>query len=167
MKRKHTLSLFVVVVVVMSLVHSAGLIRSRAASAVDVAQESNELRGFLGRAITARAEGRGNPWVTLRDGSSVPGQYQGASKLTQQLQENGLRPLSLGSADFDEDGVPDLVAGYAGTKNGLISVQRGDIDTVFPNTSDAVAHRAMLHTSEASPDSIQSPFFVASRTFDA
>ena len=166
MKRNHTLVLFAIIAVGLLLVHSGILIQSRASN-VAIPQEADDQRGFLGRTITARADGRGNPWVTLRDGSSVPGLYQGASKLTQQLQENGLRPRSVGSADFDEDGVLDLVAGYAGTKTGLISIQRGDGDTIFPNTSDAVAHRAALQASGApAPDSIQSPFFVPVRTFD-
>ena len=166
MKRNHTLTLFAIVAVGLLLIHSVSLIRSRASSVV-VSQEADDLRGFLGTTITARAEGRGNPWVTLRDGSSAPGQYQGASKLTQQLQEDGLRPLSVGSADFDEDGVPDLVAGYAGTKNGVITIQRGDSDTIFPNTSDAVAHRSAHQATGASaPDSLQSPFFVPVRAFD-
>src|SRR6185295_7085827 len=77
-------------------------------------QEAVDERGYLAREVSARAAGRGNPWITLRDGRSVPANYQGSSTQRQQLSENKLRPLSLVSGDFDEDGVPDLAAGYGG-----------------------------------------------------
>lgn len=169
MKRNHTLALVSFVAAGLSLVPSSNLLRTSASGFVASAQENSDVRGFLRRSVTARAAGRGNPWVTLRDGLSAPAQYQGSSKLVQQLKENQTRPLSVGSADFDEDGVPDLVAGYAGTKDGVISVQRGDTDTIFTNTREAIAHRAQLRAAAELPpasDDIQSPFFVSSRTFD-
>jgi len=42
------------------------------------------------------------------------------------------QPLSLASADFDEDGVPDLVSGFAFGKAGLITVHRGNINALWP-----------------------------------
>ena len=142
MKRNHTLALISILAAGLSLVPSSNLLRTRASGVAALAQGNGDIRGFLGRLVTARAAGRGNPWVTLRDGYDAPAQYQGSSKLVQQLKDNQTRPLSVGSADFDEDGVPDIVAGYAGTKDGVISVQRGDTDTIFPNTREAIAHRA-------------------------
>ncbi|HYV07086.1 MAG TPA: VCBS repeat-containing protein, partial [Blastocatellia bacterium] len=132
-------------------------------------QEAVDERGYLAREVSARAAGRGNPWITLLDGRAVPADYQGPSTQRQQLSENKLRALSLVSGDFDEDGVPDLVAGYAGTKDGVISLQRGDVDAIFPNTRDAIAHReqlrALKNPSPRAEDS-QSPFFATSRVFD-
>ena len=67
------------------------------------------------------------------------------------------------------DGVPDIVAGYRGAKDGAISIHRGDADAIFPNTPEAVAHRAQLHATSNQPpstDDIPSPFFVQSRVFD-
>jgi hypothetical protein len=169
MKLNHTLVLVVVVAFGLSLVPSSRLPRTRASSAAGSIQEPADLRGFLSGPITARAADRGNPSVTLRNGTNAPVQYHGASKLVEQLKTNATRPLSVGAADFDEDGVQDFVAGYAGTQNGLISIQRGDVDTIYPNTREAIANRAQLRASAAlppSPDEIQSPFFVLSRTFE-
>src|SRR5258706_13390248 len=36
------------------------------------------------------------------------------------------RPLSLGTDDFDADGFPDLVAGYADVGGGILALHRGD-----------------------------------------
>ena len=169
MKSNHTLALIVVVAVAVSILHSANLAHMRASSAADSIQELSDPRGFLSGPITAHAAGRGNPWVTLRDGSSAPAQYEGSPKAVQQLKENAMRPLSVGAADFDEDGIPDLVAGYAGAQTGVISIQRGDADTIYPNTRDAIAHSAQLRAgapNPPAPDDVQSPFFVNSRTFD-
>lgn len=169
MKRNHTLAVISILAAAHSLVPSSNILRTRASGVAALAQGNGDIRGFLSRSVTARAAGRGNPWVTLRDGYVAPAQYQGSSKLVQQLKDNQTRPLSVGSADFDEDGVPDIVAGYAGTKDGVISVQRGDTDAVFANTREAIAHRAQLRATAdlpPAPDDIQSPFFVPSRAFD-
>ncbi|MDQ6708573.1 MAG: FG-GAP-like repeat-containing protein, partial [Acidobacteriota bacterium] len=49
--------------------------------------------------------------------------------------------LALASADFDEDGVPDLVTGF-GDSSGSLSVRRGNIDAIYPNSPEAKARRA-------------------------
>src|SRR5690349_8783317 len=98
-----------------------------------------ELRGFLNNEVTARAAGRGNPWITLRDGHNITSEFSESSSAIDQLKENSVHPLSLGSADFDEDGMPDLVAGYGRPNGGLITIQRGDVDAVSPKTAEAVA----------------------------
>src|SRR6266446_169731 len=171
MKRNHALTLISILAAGLSLVPSSNLLHTRASGVAALAQGqgTSDIRGFLSRFVTARAAGRGNPWVTLRDGYGAPAQYQGSSKLVQQLKDNQTRPLSVGSADFDEDGVPDIVAGYAGAKDGVITVQRGDADAIFANTREAVAHRAQLRATADLPpasDDVQSPFFVSSRAFD-
>lgn len=162
---KRNIVLFVAVLtVLLPLAYSICLSRTRADDVVASAEEVNDVRGYLAGAISARAAGRGNPWITLRDGHTAPADYQGSSTLVPQLRDNQARPVSLASADFDEDGVPDLVAGYAGTRDGVISIQRGDVDAVFPNTRQAIAHREQL--SAPNPDDIQSPFFATTRVFD-
>lgn len=169
MKRNNTLVLFSVLAAGLSLVTSSILLRTGASGVSPAPQRSVELRGLLGDSVTAHAEGRGNPWVTLRNGSSVPVQFLGSSKSIQQLNDNRMRPLSIGSADFDEDGVPDIVSGYAGTKDGVISFQRGDTETIYPNTPEAIADRAQLRATAGLPSAStaeQSPFFVPARAFD-
>src|SRR5258705_9180219 len=140
MKRNHILALISILAAGLSLVTSGNLLRTRASGVAALAQGTADIRGFLSSLVTAHAAGRGNPWISFRDGYGAPAQYQGSSKLIQQLKDNQTRPLSVGSADFDEDGVPDIVAGYAGAKDGVITIQRGDNDAVFPNTGEAIAH---------------------------
>jgi hypothetical protein len=43
------------------------------------------------------------------------------------------RPLALASADFDEDGMPDLATGYAtGSGTGAVTIHRGNVDALWP-----------------------------------
>jgi hypothetical protein len=69
--------------------------------------------------ISLHAEGRGNPSVNLTDGHELITPYSGPAELTQILERNQARPLSLCSADLDEDGVPDLISGYARPSGGI------------------------------------------------
>ncbi len=45
---------------------------------------------------------------------------------------SALRAAALASADFDEDGVPDLVRGDAGPDGGHLTVYKGDAQALFP-----------------------------------
>src|SRR5690606_4724569 len=68
------------------------------------------------------------------------------------------RPLTLAAADFDADGVPDLLAGYAIADGGMLVLHRGNVDALYPNTPEARARRrAGQFTS--------SPFLPAPRAF--
>lgn len=87
--------------------------------------------------ITVHAAGRGNPWINLRDGHDLPVFYTGAERLKQVLEQNLALPLALASGDFDRDGVPDLVSGYAGPSGGILALYRGNIDSLWPNTPEA------------------------------
>ena len=42
---------------------------------------------------------------------------------------------SLASADFDEDGVPDLVSGFAYNGQGIVTLLRGNVDSIYPNAA--------------------------------
>src|ERR1043165_3294080 len=64
--------------------------------------------------VSIHAAGKGNPYINLSDGREVITAYEGPQELMNALENNQAKPLSLASADFDEDGVPDLVSGYAG-----------------------------------------------------
>ena len=78
-------------------------------------------------AATIRAAGRGAPYLFLRDGQKIVTNYVGGAPPGQS------RPLTLASADFDEDGMPDLVSGYAAADGtGVLSVHRGNVDALWP-----------------------------------
>src|SRR5205085_341453 len=96
-------------------------------------------------------------------------------ELADVLAQKEARPLSLASADFDEDGVPDLLTGYATTDGtGIINLQRGNIDALYPHSPEAQQRRAkgsftpapFLPATQviASPDA---PTFLAAGDFNA
>lgn len=78
----------------------------------------------------------GRSWINLRDGFEVPTTYAGAAGLERMFKQNLVKPLALASADFDEDGVPDLVCGYAGPSSGVITLHRGNVYSIYPNTPE-------------------------------
>ena len=61
-------------------------------------------------------------------------------------------PVALASADLDEDGVPDLISGFASGKGGSLTVHRGNIQALWPYGSAI----------ESGPPQ---PFFPDARTF--
>jgi hypothetical protein len=58
------------------------------------------------------------------------------------LEQNRAEARSLASADFDEDGVPDLVSGYAGPDGGIVTIHRGNVDSIYPNAPEAKQRKA-------------------------
>jgi CSLREA domain-containing protein len=92
--------------------------------------------------VSVLAAGRGNPNINLSDGRNVLTQYAGPVELQQALIQDQAQPLSLASADFDEDGVPDLVSGYGFQQRGVVSLLRGNVDAIYPNAPEAQQRRA-------------------------
>ena len=80
--------------------------------------------------VTIQAEGRGSPWLNLRDGFDLPVQYAAGQRAPA-----GARPTALVAADFDADGMPDLVTGYADGTAGLLVLRRGNPAAIFPHLS--------------------------------
>lgn len=110
--------------------------------------------------ISIRAAGRGNPWINMTDGRDVLTAYEGPDDLVRLMSQNSARPLSLASADFDEDGMPDLIAGYGTARGGIIAMHRGNVDSVYPNNPTAKQHKAEGAFSDA-------PFLSPARMFEA
>ncbi len=73
--------------------------------------------------VMVHAAHRGAPYINLCDGHAL-GARQGAQAVGQ--------PLALAAADFDEDGVPDLVSGYAAGPGGMVTVHRGNVGALWP-----------------------------------
>ena len=91
--------------------------------------------------ISAHAPGRDNSTINLSDGRDVLASYVGPEDLREALGQNRAEPRSLASADFDEDGVPDLVSGYAYDGKGIVTLLPGNLDFIYPNSPEAQQRR--------------------------
>ena len=92
----------------------------------------------------------GAPWINLRDGPELPTAYTGAAGLKQILEQNLALPLALASGDFDEDGVPDLISGYAGPSGGILTLHRGNLYSIYPNAQRAESTSQRVNESTSS-----------------
>lgn len=99
-------------------------------------------RGKAEARIALRQIGRTTPGINLRDGGELQPIYSGAEELKRALEKGLARPAALASADFDEDGVPDLASGYLGPKGGILTVRRGNVDSIYPNSPEAQQRKA-------------------------
>jgi hypothetical protein len=96
----------------------------------------------MNKDIAIKAANRGKPFVDMTDGHELLAAYEGEASLQQTLESNQAKPLALASADYDEDGMPDLVSAYAMANTGIITIHRGNVDSVYPNTADARRRKA-------------------------
>jgi hypothetical protein len=158
MKRSHWVCAVLLCLTAITSLRAIAALQSSSPQAQ--AQARRETRGTLDRAATVHAAGRMNPLINLRDGHGLPADYQGGASAVAALRTLAARPLALCSADFDEDGVPDLAAGYAAASGGVVVLQRGDVDSIYPNTASAAAHRAEPRAQSAQSGDEPSPFLV-------
>jgi CSLREA domain-containing protein len=91
-----------------------------------------------GGQITVQAAKRGNPRISLKDGRDVSTVYVGAEAVANNLQAGQARALSLVSEDFDVDGYPDLVSGYATSNGGFITFHRANKEAFAPEDPDVL-----------------------------
>jgi hypothetical protein len=124
------------------------------------ANATSAARARLSDSVSTRGAGRGNPWINMTDGHELLTAYEGPNELVRALARDEARPLSLISADFDEDGMPDLVAGYAGANGGIITINRGNVDSVYPNTQAGRRRKSEGTFSDV-------PFLSPARIFEA
>jgi hypothetical protein len=113
--------------------------------------------------ISVSAAGRGNPLINLRDGIDLKTAYVGAVETRQALEPGRSMPLALAVGDFDEDGVPDVIGGYADGRfeadSGVLAIYRGNLDSIYPNSPEAQKHKI-------SGEFTDSPFLLSARVFD-
>lgn len=91
---------------------------------------------------TVLAQGRGGSAIMLSDGRTLRQTVAGDKSLVEALKEKAAMPRSLATADFDEDGTPDLVAGFGTDTGGILSFARGNVDALYAHSPEAQKRRA-------------------------
>jgi hypothetical protein len=130
-------------------------------------------RAALSEAVSVRTDG-GDPLIKLEPGRALLAPYSGPAPAARMLEKNLARPLALASADFDEDGVADLISGYAAAGGGVITLLRGNVDSIYPNSPAAQRRKSAGELTAApflSPAAVfelgEPPDFIAAGDFDA
>lgn len=109
--------------------------------------------------VSVHAAGRGNPYIRLNDGDVLRVEFSESSTFNRFADQGPARPLALAHADFDEDGTPDIVTGYGSSGRGLITLLRGNVDSIYPNTPEARQRKV-------AGSFITAPFISPARTFE-
>lgn len=74
----------------------------------------------------ARPEQHRAPYLNLSEGKTVATRYAGEITLSH------ARALSTAKGDFDEDGMPDLAAGFSTAGGGAVAIHRGNVGALWP-----------------------------------
>src|SRR6185295_3473415 len=124
-------------------VESIALLKARASNHKAGAGRVEIQKARLSERVSVQAAGRGNPYINLSDGHELVTSYEGPKELVRSLESNEAQGLSLASGDFDEDGVPDLVSGYASVGGGgIITLMKGNVDAIYPTAPEAKQRKA-------------------------
>ena len=124
------------------------LVAASVAVALSVRVDSKDSKA----AITVQAAGRGGQGLNLRDGREMRVEYRGDQFSSEALQSGAARARAVASVDLDDNGTPDLVAGYASNGGGIVTIQRGNNDAFAP-TDDSIFPRIQAGYN---PDSLSS-----------
>src|SRR5437899_1663406 len=92
--------------------------------------------------VTVRTVNSDNPWIKLQDARSLAAttykDATGRAAWDENLNQSGdwslkgAQPLVLASNDFDGNGFPDLVCGYATANGGVVSIRLGNPSSFAP-----------------------------------
>src|ERR1044072_7171093 len=128
--------------------------------------------GYQPREIRLRAAGRGAPLLSLQDGHELQVSYVGSSLARAEIENGSAQPLTLEACDFDADGAPDVVAGYATGRKVLVVLHKGTMEAYGPSDPETI--RKIAQGSFPSPfvesavviEVPESPDFLTTGDFD-
>jgi parallel beta-helix repeat protein len=118
-----------------------------------------------GPALAAQAS-HSNSGLFLGPPRQVSVVYEGDSSASSALADGSARPLAIVTADFDGDGVGDVVAGYEVGGKGVIALHRGNPAAVYPRGPGAREGLASFLSPAHVFDSPAIPEFLAAGDFD-
>lgn len=104
--------------------------------------EANDSGSRLGSWEVDSPSRRETPPGQLGAWSVLQAEYTGDQAATRAMAAGLVCPLTLASGDLDEDGIPDLIIGYAGPDGGILAIQRGNADSIYQDSAAAKRHRA-------------------------
>lgn len=122
------------------IIPATAYIRSEAASSTIAAQQKSAQGVSQAKLSGAKLGGVRQRHIKLSAGREVTAATEDSQEL-QILRQGGAHATALASADFDEDGVPDLVSGYANGAGGALILRRGNVDSIYPNSPEAQARK--------------------------
>src|SRR5262249_30148888 len=118
------------------------------------------------KAGESRKDKIGDLKYRLRSGVGAESVYVGSPGSRRALEQNLTETLSLGTGDFDEDGVAGL-GGWGGVgSRGDLSLYRGNVDAIYPNTPEARRRMRQSADSNKGQASTPPPFHSTSNVFD-
>ena len=74
------------------------------------------------------------PTIWLQQNRPLTVSHTGNRATVDMLSSGWAQPLALANADFDADGVDDLVVGYAAPGGGILTIHRGNLDAFAPQS---------------------------------
>jgi CSLREA domain-containing protein len=80
-----------------------------------------------------------SPWIKMRQGKALDSIFVGSDAAIERFESGSLRPTTLVPTDFNFDGYPDLVSGFAGPGGSVISLHRGWKEAFAPEAPEVLA----------------------------
>lgn len=151
----------------LALIFGSSILLYKATASADKARYNSPIRlAQLSESVSIHLNTRVTSSINFSNGHDLLTDYEGTERARAALQTNIASPTALSSADFDEDGVPDLICAYRAPDGGIIALHRGN----HPNTLQAQEGQftdAPFLSAAKAFELPQAPDFVGAGDFDA
>ena len=90
------------------------------------------------QAFSGTAAAQTGPHIYLQERQTLAARYEASGHTTSRVAMDQAQPRSLTSGDFDEDGIVDLIVGYATAGDGgSVVFHRGNLDAFAPQSQES------------------------------